>query len=91
MTQLYIYILFHILFHYEYSELSWWLSSKEFACSAGDVGSIPGREDPLEEGTATHFSILAWKIPQREEPGGLLSSVEKKLDRTEMTEYTCTH
>ena len=63
MTQLYIYILFHILFHYEYSELSWWLSSKEFACSAGDVGSIPGREDPLEEGTATHFSILAWKIP----------------------------
>ena len=30
------------------------------------------REDPLEEGTATHSSILAWKIPQTE-PGGLLS------------------
>ena len=29
-----------------------------------------GLEDPLEEGMATHSSILAWKIPQREEPGG---------------------
>ena len=34
--------------------------------SAGDVqdvGSIPGSEDPLEEGMATHSSILAWRIP----------------------------
>ena len=30
-----------------------------------------GREDPLEEGMATHSSILAWRIPWREEPGGL--------------------
>ena len=30
-----------------------------------------GREDPLEEGMATHSSILAWKIPWTEEPGGL--------------------
>ena len=28
-------------------------------------------EDPLEEGTATHSSILAWRIPWTEEPGGL--------------------
>ena len=28
-------------------------------------------EDPLEEGMATYFSILAWRIPQREEPGRL--------------------
>ena len=28
-------------------------------------------EDPLEEGMATHSSILAWKIPWTEEPGGL--------------------
>ena len=28
-------------------------------------------EDPLEEGMATHSSILAWKIPRTEEPGGL--------------------
>ena len=30
-----------------------------------------GREDPLEEGMATHFRILAWEIPSSEEPGGL--------------------
>ena len=32
-----------------------------------------GQEDPLEEEMATHSSILAWKIPQTEEPGGLPS------------------
>ena len=32
-----------------------------------------GQEDPLEEGTATHSSILAWRIPRTEEPGGLQS------------------
>ena len=30
-----------------------------------------GREDPLEEKMATHSSILAWRIPWTEEPGGL--------------------
>ena len=33
----------------------------------------PGREDPLEEGMATHSSILAWRIPWTEEPGGIQS------------------
>ena len=28
-------------------------------------------EDPLEEGTATHSSILAWRVPRTQEPGGL--------------------
>ena len=32
-----------------------------------------GEEDPLEEGMATHSSILAWRIPWTEEPGGLQS------------------
>ena len=32
-----------------------------------------GREDPLEKGMASHFSILAWSIPWTEEPGGLQS------------------
>ena len=32
-----------------------------------------GREDPLEEGMATHSGILAWRIPWTEEPGGLWS------------------
>ena len=46
---------------------------KEFAGNAGDPGLISGSEDPLEEGMATHPSILAWKIPWTEEPGGLQS------------------
>ena len=33
----------------------------------------PGGEDPLEEGMATHSSILAWEIPWTEEPGWLQS------------------
>ena len=33
----------------------------------------PGQEDPLEEEMATHSSILAWRIPWTEEPGGLWS------------------
>ena len=32
-----------------------------------------GREDPLEKGMATHSSILAWRIPWTEEPGGVQS------------------
>jgi len=41
-------------------------SGKEPAINAGDigvVGLIPGQKDPLEEGMATHSSILAWRIP----------------------------
>ena len=37
-----------------------------------------GWEDPLEEGTATHSSILAWEIPWIEEPGGLQSMGSQK-------------
>ena len=33
-----------------------------------------GQEDPLEKGVATHSSILAWRIPWTEEPGGLQST-----------------
>ena len=36
---------------------------KDSVCNAGDQGSIPGQEDPLEKGMATHSSILAWRIP----------------------------
>ena len=32
-----------------------------------------GQEDPMEKGMATHSSILAWRIPWTEEPGGLQS------------------
>ena len=38
-----------------------------------------GQEEPLEEEMATHSSILAWRIPWTEEPGGLLSMVLQSL------------
>ena len=38
-----------------------------------EAALILGWQDPLEEGTATHPSILVWKIPWTEEPGGLQS------------------
>ena len=44
---------------------------KESACNARDQSLILGQEDPLEKGMATHSSILVWRIPWTEEPGGL--------------------
>jgi len=41
--------------------------TEESACNVGDLGSIPRQEDPLEEGMATHSSILAWRIPKDRE------------------------
>ena len=45
-------------------------TQKERPHQGGDRGSIPG---PLEEGVSTHSSVLAWRIPWTEEPGGLQS------------------
>ena len=42
-----------------------------------------GQEDPLETEMAPHSSILAWKIPWMEEPGGLQSMGRKQSDMTE--------
>ena len=53
---------------------------KSLPANAGgrrDVGLIP-REDPLEKGMATHFSILAWNSPWTEEPGELQSLGSQK-------------
>ena len=41
-----------------------------------------GKEDPLEKEMATHWSILAWKIPWTEEPGGVESMGSKDWDMT---------
>ena len=43
------------------------------------------QEDPLEEGMATHFSVLVWRIPWTEEPGRLQSMGPKESDATEAT------
>ena len=44
-----------------------------------DTGLIPGSEDPLEEEMATHSSVLAWRIPWTEEPGGLQSMGSQRV------------
>ena len=44
-----------------------------------------GWDDPLEEDMATHSSVLAWRIPWTEEPGGPQSIGCKELDMTEVT------
>ena len=56
---------------------------------SGDPGDIQetqetrvqflGEEGPLEEGVATHSSILAWRIPWTEEPGGLQSMGSQRV------------
>ena len=45
------------------------------------------QEDPLEEETAIHSSILAWEIPWTEEPGGLQSMGSQKVQRDWGTEH----
>ena len=63
---------------------------KESACNAGDLGSGPGSEDPLEKGMATHSGILAWRSPRTEEPGGPQSTGSQELDTTErLTPTAC--
>ena len=55
---------------------------KNLPVNAGDVrdaGLIPGWEDPLQEGMATHSSILARRIPWTAEPGGLQSMGSQRV------------
>ena len=55
---------------------------KNLPANAGDIrdmGWIPESEDVLEEEMATHFSVLAWRIPRAEEPGGLRSMGSQRL------------
>ena len=59
---------------------------KASARNVGDPGSIPTWEDPLEKEMATHSSILAWKIPWTEEPGGL-QSMGSQSDTTERLHF----
>ena len=46
-----------------------------------------GQEDPLEKKMATHSTLLAWKIPWTEKPGGLQSMGSQR----DITEHTCVH
>ena len=48
-----------------------------------------GQEDPLEEERATHSNSLPWRIPWREEPGGLQSMGSQS--QTQLSKHTHTH
>ena len=65
---------------------------KNLPANAGDVrdlGSIPGSEDSLEEGLATHSNILAWRIAWMEEPGGLQSMGSQSVFTPQATQDNC--
>ena len=49
------------------------------ARDTGDSGSIPELETSPEKETATHFSVLAWRILWKEEPGGLLITGSQRV------------
>ena len=67
-----------------------WLSGKESACNVETQETqvhFLGQEDPLEEEMAIHSSILAWKIPWTEEPGGLQSLGLQRVRHDLATEH----
>ena len=52
-----------------------------------DTGSVPGSGRSSEEGMATHSSILAWRIPWTEEPGGLQSMGSQRVGHTGVIDH----
>ena len=59
--------------------LPWWLRWKSLPATPETWVRSLGRKDPLENGLATHSSILAWETPWMEEPGGLQSMGSQRL------------
>ena len=47
--------------------------------AAQRVKNLPAMRETLEKGMATHLSIVAWRIPWREEPGGLQSMESQRV------------
>ena len=60
----------------------------ESVYNAGDPGLILGWEDPLEKGKATHFSILAWRIPRTVQCMGLQSETTEQLSLSTFQLFT---
>ena len=85
-----LYLRFHTCIFW----LPWWLRSKNPPANAGDVQEtwVPslGWEGLLEKEMATHSSILAWRIPWTEEPGGLQSMGSQRV-RHNWSDWTHTH
>ena len=58
---------------------------EESACNSRDPGSIPGLGRSPRKGMVTHSSILAWRIPQTEEPGGLQATGLRRVRHDQVT------
>ena len=58
----------------------------ESACNVEELGLVPRLGRSLEKGMATHSSILAWRIPWTEEPGGLQSMGSPRVRHNLATE-----
>ena len=64
---------------------------KESVCNVGDLGPIPGLGRSPGEGNgymATHSTILAWRIPCTEEPGGLQSMEWQRFGQDLVTQHS---
>ena len=66
------------------------LNSKKSACNAETQVQPLGWEDPLEKEMATHSSILAWKIPWTEKPGGPAMALGIAKSQTQLSDFTLT-
>ena len=62
---------------------------KESASNSGDPGLIPGLEDPLKKDMATQSSVLAWRTPWTEKPGGLRSWGRKESGMIDRLTLSC--
>ena len=52
---------------------------KNLPANAGDMGSVLGQKDALEEEMTTYYSILAWEIPWTKEPSELQSTGSQRV------------
>ena len=77
--RVYIYIYIYIYMKYGFPGDSVVKNPPAKARDAGDVSLIPGSGSSLEEEIATHSSILAWRIPRIEQPGGLQSMGSQRV------------
>ena len=78
MERIYTYLVTNIFYHGFPQWLSYKKSTFNEKSQETGVQSL-GWEDPLEKEMATHFSVLAWRIPWTEEPGGLQSMRSQRV------------
>ena len=72
------------IFSFSLSSIKQWLSGKEPACNAGDMGSIPGSRDPLEgNGNPLKYSCLENPMDRGTWGGATVHGVAEELDMTE--------